>query len=136
MNARASRRALIVASVPELTKRTSSRLGIASRISRASSSSSGLGAPKLVPACGGRVERSDDPWMRVPEDQRPPGEDVVDVAVAVDVDQVRALAALDEERRAADGPKCANGRADAAGQQAEASAKSASDLVVLASRTA
>ena len=52
------------------------------------------------------------------EDQRPPGEDVVDVAVAVDVDEVRALAALDEERRAADGSERADGRADAAWQQA------------------
>ena len=49
VKARATRTALMVASVPELTKRTSSRLGIASWMRRARSSSRGLGAPKLVP---------------------------------------------------------------------------------------
>ena len=65
------------------------------------------------PAAHGLLERGDDPRVRVAEDQRPPGQDVVDVPVAVDVDEVRALAALDEERRAADGPERAHGRADA-----------------------
>jgi hypothetical protein len=42
------------------------------------------------------------------ENERPPREDVVDVAVPVDVDEVCAFAALDEERRAADGSKRAD----------------------------
>ena len=59
MNPRASRRALIVASVPELTSRTLSIEGTARMISSASSLSASVGAPKLVPrsaACliGGR----------------------------------------------------------------------------------
>ena len=53
-------------------------------------------------AASGRFDRGDDGRMRVAEDQRPPGADVVDVAVAVDVPQIRALAALDDDRLAAD----------------------------------
>ena len=49
MNARATRIALMHASVPEFTSRTSSTDGSASQISRASSTSPGVGAPKLVP---------------------------------------------------------------------------------------
>ena len=65
------------------------------------------------------LERGDDTRMRVAEDQRAPREDVVDVAVPVDVDEVCALAALDEERRAADRLERAYRRADAARQQVE-----------------
>ena len=41
--------------------------------------------------------------MGVSEDQRPEGEDVVDVAVPVDVEEVCTLPALDEDGGAADG---------------------------------
>ena len=64
-------------------------------------------------------ERGDDSRMRVAEDERPPRQDVVDVAIPVDVDEVRALAAVDEERRATDRLERAHGRADAARQQVE-----------------
>jgi hypothetical protein len=47
--ARATRTALIAASVPELTNRTRSSDGISARTRSARSTSSGLGAPKLVP---------------------------------------------------------------------------------------
>ncbi len=47
--ARASRRALIDASVPELTSRTISTDGTASTISDASSTSASVGAPNVVP---------------------------------------------------------------------------------------
>ena len=47
--ARATRTALIAASVPELTKRTRSSDGISRCTRSPSSTSSGLGAPKLVP---------------------------------------------------------------------------------------
>jgi hypothetical protein len=47
--ARATRTALIAASVPELTKRTRSIDGISARTRSPSATSSGLGAPKLVP---------------------------------------------------------------------------------------
>ncbi len=49
VNARASRSALIAASVPDETRRTRSTDGNASTISAASSTSASVGAPKLVP---------------------------------------------------------------------------------------
>ncbi len=47
----------------------------------------------------------DDARVRVAEEQRAPGADVVDVAVAVDVADARAGAILHEHRVAADGAK-------------------------------
>ncbi len=49
MDARASRSALIAASVPDETSRTFSSDGTASTISSASSTSASVAAPKLVP---------------------------------------------------------------------------------------
>ena len=49
MAARATRIALIVASVPELTSRTISTLGTASTIRPASSTSASVGIPNDVP---------------------------------------------------------------------------------------
>ncbi len=63
------------------------------------------------------LQRGDHPWVRVAEDQRPPREDVVDVAIPVDVDEVGALPALDEQRRPADRLERADGRAHAPGHQ-------------------
>ncbi len=51
---------------------------------------------------GGALHRLDDDGMGVPEDRRAPRLHVVEVAVAVGVEQVRALGAFDEERFAAD----------------------------------
>ena len=56
-SARASRIALIDASVPEETSRTCSTDGTASTISAASSTSASVGAPKVVPRCGGLDDR-------------------------------------------------------------------------------
>ena len=56
--------------------------------------SSGLGAPKLRPSRAVRDHRVEHGRMVVADDHRAPGADVVDVAVAVDVDQVRAFRAL------------------------------------------
>ncbi len=53
--ARATRSALIVASVPEFTNRTRSSDGISFVTRSASASSSGLGAPKLVPLLAARA---------------------------------------------------------------------------------
>ena len=56
----------------------------------------------------------------MPEEQRPPRQHPVEVAVAVDVVEVRALAARDEERLVEpDGAHRAHGRVDAAGNQLE-----------------
>ena len=51
---RASRIALIVASVPELTRRTISMEGTASWMAWTSSVSPSVGAPKLRPSCAAR----------------------------------------------------------------------------------
>ncbi len=59
--------------------------------------------------------RADDLGMRVAGDHRPPRADIVDVALAVDVDQARALGARDERRRAADRLEGAHRRIDSAG---------------------
>ena len=83
--------ALIVASVPELTSRTFSTDGTASMISSANSFSASVGAPKLVPRRTAALDRLDHRRMGVPEDHRSPGADVVDVAVAVDVEQIGPL---------------------------------------------
>ena len=58
-------------------------------------------------ARGGRLRRFDHRGMRVPGEHRPPGADIVDIALAVRVPQVRPRGALEERRRAADGAKCA-----------------------------
>jgi hypothetical protein len=60
------------------------------------------GGPVAGAAPGGRLDRLDHVRVGVAEDQRPPGADPVHVAVAVDVDEMAALAALDEDRVAAD----------------------------------
>ena len=51
----------------------------------------------------------------VPQNQRPPGADVVDVGMAVRVVEMRARAALDKHRIAAHGPERPRRRVDAAG---------------------
>jgi hypothetical protein len=53
--------------------------------------------------------------MRVADDHRAPGADVVDVALAVGVPHIGALGAGDEARRAAHRTEGADGRVDAAG---------------------
>src|SRR5215472_1458595 len=52
--------------------------------------------------------------MAVPEQQRSPRSDVVDVLVPIDVPNVRPLAARDEGRRAANAAERPDGRVDAA----------------------
>ena len=56
--------------------------------------------------------------VRVAEDHRPPRPDVVDVAVAVDVDEPRALALAEEDGRSADGAKGAHRGVHPAGDDA------------------
>ena len=63
----------------------------------------------------GLGHRGNDFGMGMAGDHRPPGADVVDVSIAVDVDQVGALGAFDERRRAADRGERAYRRIDAAG---------------------
>ena len=107
----------MVASVPELTKRTFSIAGKASITSSARSASVGVEAPKLVPLRAAWTMASMTSGWRVAEDQRPPGADVVDVAVAVGVPHVRAQAADQKRRRAADRTEGADRRIDSAGNE-------------------
>ena len=74
------------------------------------------------PALGRVGDRLEHRRVGVAVDQRPPRADVVDEAVAVDVDQLGALAAVDEDRVAADRAHRAHGRVDAAGQARERAA--------------
>ena len=73
VNARATRTALMAASVPELTKRTRSIDGISWRTRSPSSTSSGLGAPKLVPSLAAAATAftwpaGACPWISGPHD--------------------------------------------------------------------
>src|SRR5262249_51372921 len=58
-----------------------------------------------------------DARVTVAEDQGAPGADVVEVAVPVEVDEVGALAAGDEDGLAADAAEGAGGAVDAPGDQ-------------------
>ena len=86
---RARRIALIVASVPELTSRTISIDGTASTISSASSFSASRRRAEAERPIDRGVHRRDDLRMLMPQDHRPPRADVVDVAIAIDVEQIR-----------------------------------------------
>ena len=73
MAARATRTALIAASVPELTKRTRSIDGISARTFSPSFTSSSVGAPKLVPCSPHRASAfirplGAWPWISGPHD--------------------------------------------------------------------
>ena len=117
VKARASRSADIVASVPEFTKRTISIEGIASQIRRASSTSSSLVAPYAVPRSAAAAMHGDDGGVRVAEDQRPVRADVVDVAVAVDVEDARAARRTRSPAGRRRRPERAHGARDAARHQ-------------------
>src|SRR6266480_4945256 len=84
---RATRMADIVASVPELTSLTISTDGTASQIASASSISASVGAPKRVP---------------VAQQQRAPGAYVIDVLVAIHIEDAAPLSALHKHGLAAD----------------------------------
>ena len=105
--------------MPELTKRTRSIDGISLRTRSPSSTSSGLGAPKLVPSRAAAAERLDEAARRVPVDQRAPRHHVVDEAVAVDVLRcARPSARLMKSGDAADRLEGADRAVDAAGKDA------------------
>ena len=108
--ARASRTALIVASVPELTKRTISTDGTIRVTRSASRTSSSVGAPKDVPRRAARDERPPHERRRVPEEVRPVGHDVVDVGPPVGVADARA-APRSRRRRALRRPTRTTARA-------------------------
>ena len=61
----------------------------------------------------GLLHRADHTRMRVADDRRAPRADVIDIALAVGVPQIRALAAHEKPRRSADRAKSPHGRIDA-----------------------
>jgi len=63
--------------------------------------------------------RGDDIGVRVTADHRPPGTNIVDVTLAIDIDQVCALGSIDERGRAADAVECAYRGIDAAGNDSD-----------------
>ena len=71
------------------------------------------------PALRGVDDRRDDLRVRVAMDEGPPRADPVDVAVVVDVDELGALRAVDEDRVAPDRVHRAHGRVHAARQVGE-----------------
>ena len=115
MTPRARRTAVIAASVPDDTSRTISTLGTRAQIASASSTSRSVDAPNDVPSAAARCTASTMAGCAWPRIDRAPRLHVVDVAVALGVDQVGALAAGDEERVPADGVERPHRRVHAAG---------------------
>ena len=93
--------------------------------SSASSTSPAVAAPNVVPRAAASVTASSDSRVGVAVDQRAPRAHPVDVAIAVDVEQLGALGALDEDRVAADRAHRAHRRVDAARQDVAARARRA-----------
>ena len=124
--ARATRTALIVASVPELTKRTIStrRHQRAHELAELYFELGRCAEARALSRCG--RERLDQAARRVPVNQRAPRHHVVDVRASVDVGDARARCAANEQRRAADGLEGANGAVDAAGRSLSARERRAS----------
>ena len=83
----------MVASVPELTRRTFSIDGTASTTMLGQVDLASVGAPNDVPSAAAAWTALTHRGCGVAEDQRSPRADVVDVGVAVDVVEQRALAA-------------------------------------------
>ena len=79
------------ASVPELHMRTFCTLGTASQMSLAIVTSSGLGMPKLVPCSAAVLNGRNNFRMRMAENRRSPGADIIDVFIAIDIPDVRAF---------------------------------------------
>ena len=62
------------------------------------------------PPADGLGERRHHPFVGMSDDHRAVGADVVDVPVAIDVDQEAALGLLDEDRRSPNPLECPDGR--------------------------
>ena len=91
----------------------------ASPTSSASSTSAAVGAPNDVPFAAAAADRGQHlgwawPWISGPHEQHP-----VDVRVAVDVDDLRAVRVLDEQRVAPDRAHGPHRRVHASGQDLE-----------------
>jgi hypothetical protein len=63
----------------------------------------------------GLVDGLDDPRMRVAKNQWAPGTDVINVTMAVEIEEILPFPTLHERRLTADGAKCSGWTVDAAG---------------------
>ena len=88
--------------------RTISMLGTACTINSASSVSRSV-APRSCALVQRLLDGGHHARMAVAEDQRSPRGDIIEVAVAIDVEEERAFTAGDERRLAADGAKARAG---------------------------
>ncbi len=108
MAARARRTALIVASVPELTNLTFSQDGSAVRMRDGKFHFKFRGHAVARAASSLIGDGLHDFRMRVTQNQRAPGTDVVDIFISVGVPQARASRVIDDDRIAAHRAKCAH----------------------------
>ena len=115
VNPRASRSALMVASVPEFTRRTISIDGTILRDQLGQFDFALGGRAEAGPDFQHLAQRVDHRLRAVPQQQRSPRAHVIDVGIAVDVEDARAFAALDESRDSADAAKRPHRRIHAAG---------------------
>ena len=107
-----------MASVPELTKRIFSMAGKQATMRSARSASAGRRGAETGRVARGALNGFDHRRKGVAQDHRPPGAEIVDIAVAVGVGEPGALSAFDKRRRAAHRAEGPHGRVDAAGEEA------------------
>ena len=105
----------MVASVPEFTSRTISMEGIICADRFGEFDLLFGGRAEAGAARDGVVQGVEDDGMPMAQNERSPGTDVVDVFVAVGIEDVGAFAAFDEGRRAADAALGAHRGVNAAG---------------------
>src|SRR5215831_11046752 len=67
-----------------------------------------IGNPKTRAVLGGVLDRLDDFRMRMAEDRRAPGSDVVNIIIAINVPNVRSFGFVDEKWLPSDSSKGAN----------------------------
>jgi len=75
----------------------------------ARSASAEVDAPKLAEFARGALDGLDNGRKGVAEDHRTPGTEVVDIAIAIGIEEVGALGAINEWRRAAHRAECPYG---------------------------
>ncbi len=92
----------MVASVPELTKRTNSIDGTSSTTLRANAVSSSVGAPKLNPSAAAALHGRDHLRVGVPQNHGTPGTDVIDEAASVRRSDMSPRSLFEKNRLTAD----------------------------------
>ena len=107
----------MVASVPELTSLSFWTEGMAVIISWANSFSASVGAPKLVPLRRAVSMAMVYERMGVSENHGAPGEDIIEIAVAVDVEKAGPIAAFKEDWFAAHAAEGSGRAVDPAGHE-------------------